>query len=299
MHTIRVGSFTPSVLLEVARRSGALDRAGLEVIESAVPSSPAQFRSLADGELDLAITNPDNVIAYRYIADNPLGTRLDALVVAALDRGLGLTLCARPGLDGIAALERPVLGVDAATSGFGLLAYALLENRGFARDRLRIEQLGSTPLRARALLAGECDVTMLNAGNELTAVARGATIVGGVEELGPYLGTVLVRMASSPADAGDELAACLLGVAARIARRELDPEVTAAAETVLGLDPELARAHLEVLVGSTHGLVPDGRVDAESIENGLELRARLLPDPGLADARSRWPEMLAGAAAGA
>src|SRR5262249_25481617 len=49
---IRVGTFTPSVLLRVARRGGWLRRAGVEVAETPVRSSPEQFAALLDGALD-------------------------------------------------------------------------------------------------------------------------------------------------------------------------------------------------------------------------------------------------------
>jgi hypothetical protein len=38
--SLTLGSFTPSVLLRVARGTGALADAGLEVTETPVPSSP-------------------------------------------------------------------------------------------------------------------------------------------------------------------------------------------------------------------------------------------------------------------
>src|SRR4051795_3944726 len=61
-----VGAFSPSVVLRVSRRLGLLDERGLEVTENPVTSSPAQFRALIDGDLDAALTSPDNVIAYRF-----------------------------------------------------------------------------------------------------------------------------------------------------------------------------------------------------------------------------------------
>jgi ABC-type nitrate/sulfonate/bicarbonate transport system substrate-binding protein len=94
-----LGAFTPSVLLSVARRTGRLAGQGLEVEEVPVGSSPAQFRSLLDGELDVAFTSPDNVLAYRFDPTNPLRTLADVRIVATVDRGLGLALYGRPGLD--------------------------------------------------------------------------------------------------------------------------------------------------------------------------------------------------------
>ena len=64
-----VGSFTPSVVLDLARSTGALADAGLAVDEVAVTSSPGQFRSLLADELHVGLTSPD---ARAYIASaNP------------------------------------------------------------------------------------------------------------------------------------------------------------------------------------------------------------------------------------
>ena len=52
METIVAGSFTPSVLLDVAASTGRLEAHGLAVTEVPVKSSAGQFRSLLDGDLD-------------------------------------------------------------------------------------------------------------------------------------------------------------------------------------------------------------------------------------------------------
>src|SRR5512133_1939743 len=168
--SLTLGSFTPSVLLRVARRTGALAEAGLEVTETAVPSSPGQFAALLDGSLDVVLTSPDNVLAYRYSPTNPLGRTADARIVSAVDRGLGLALYA--GSDA-QTLRGGRFAVDVPGSGFAFAMYALAESVGLGRDDYEVVALGSTPKRLQALLRGECAATMLNAGNELHAEAAG------------------------------------------------------------------------------------------------------------------------------
>lgn len=289
--TVRIGTFTNPVVLEVARAIGALESAGLVVESAPVPSSPSQFRSLAAGEFDAIFTNPDNALAYRFVPDNPLGTLLDIEVTAAIDRGLGLTLCSAPGVELLGPGAR--LGVDAATSGFALLGYALLERVGLSVGDIAIETAGTTPARAAALLAGSCDVTMLNAGNELHALDRGCTALGSVADIGPYLGTVIVRRSSGDPGPTDELARVLTQVAASIVHGELADEALAATSTALGLSPALAHQHLAVLRDPVHGLVADGQVDAASIETALDVRERYLPSAALDTARAEWRGMLA------
>ena len=201
---VELGSFTPSVVLEVARRTGALAAAGLEVFERPVPSSPAQFRSLIDDELHVGLTNPDNVLAYRFDPQNPLGELVDARILAGIDRGLGLGVWARPGAT-LDDLRGAVVGVDVPGSGFALALFTLLERRGLGRDDYEVVKLGSTPQRLQALLDGGCAATMLGAGNELAAEAAGCTLVASVrDELSPYLATVvcvcLLYTSPSPRD---------------------------------------------------------------------------------------------------
>ncbi len=273
---VELGSFTPSVVLEVARRTGALAAAGLEVHERPVPSSPAQFRSLIDGELHLALTSPDNVLAYRYDPENPLGEQVDARILIAVDGGLGLGVWARPGL-GVEDLRGARVAVDVPGSGFALALFTLLERHGLGREEYDVVKLGSTPKRLRALLDGECDATVLGAGNELSAGAAGCERLASVgDELAPYLGTVLAVVRDEHLEVGHDLAAVLLDTSARILSGELAGEAAVAAADRLDLDLELARRYVEGLAGRD-GLIADGAVDPAALRTLIGLRQHWLP----------------------
>src|ERR1700737_2212675 len=133
---VRLGVFSPSVLLGVAAAEGTLDRAGLQGEEIPVASSSHQFTLLLAGELDAVLTSPDNVLAYRGSSANPLGRTVDVRILAAVDRGLGLSLFHGPrisglsGLSGLSGVRGGVLGVDVPTSGFAFVAYELLARHG-------------------------------------------------------------------------------------------------------------------------------------------------------------------------
>jgi hypothetical protein len=125
------------------------------------------------------------------------------------------------------------------------------------------------------LLAGECDATMLNAGNELLAEAAGFRAVARVSEVcRPYLGTVLAALDPAPI-AG--LASALTGVAAEIAGGRHDELVVDEAMAALGLGRSLALRYLRRLRTSEEGLVPDGVVDRESLRTLVSLRRRFGP----------------------
>lgn len=274
---LTVGSFTPSVVLAVSRATGLLATAGLDVTETPVASSPEQFRGLLSGELDVALTSPDNVVAYRFVADNPLATTADARIVSAVDRGLGLGLYGRPGLSA-AGLRGARVGVDVPTSGFALALYALTEHLGVGRADYELVTLGSTPRRLRALLDGTCDATMLNAGNELVAEDRGATRLAGVTEAcGPYLGTVVAVVGESRLPAARLLGRVLSEASRQIVGGEAADVAVQQAARLLNLSPALAERYVARLSSADQGLVLDGRPTLEGLRTVVDLRRRYLP----------------------
>ena len=298
---LRIGTFTPSLVIDLARSTGRLDRAGLEVTETPVPSSPAQFRSLESGEFDVVMTSPDNVLAYRFLNANPLGRKLPVEILAGIDRGLGLSLCLAPSVTTVVDVRGRVVGVDVPQSGFAFVAFALLERGGLSAADYAVESLGSTPRRAAALTNGTCAATVLNAGNELRAGASGCRVVSTVADIGPYLGTV---MAALPVDdttidgPRKRLAEVVIDTAHDIVSGRLRQEVLEAAGRLLGLGGREAAAHHQCLLDRTHGLITDGRVDEASIDTLIDLRRRYRPSPDLAAVESAWPMMLTAAASG-
>jgi len=274
---VDVGTFSPPVVLDLAASSGLLDAAGLEVTEHPVRSSPAQFRSLVAGDLQVALTSPDNVLAYRFNPQNPLGELLDARIVGAVDRALGLGLYGRPGSTAD-DLRGARVGVDVPHSGFALALYALAERLGVRREEYELVTLGSTPKRLHALLAGECDATMLNAGNELLAEAAGCVRLAGVtDHFTPYLGTVVAVVGDRHLDTARRLLRALSETCAEILNGSLEAEAAAAAQRRLRLDPPLARRYVDRLRSPDDGVIADGVVDRASLETLVRLRSEYLP----------------------
>lgn len=279
---LTVGTFSPSVLLRVAQRTGVLSRHGLDVREEPVPSSPAQFRALGEGRLDAALTSPDNVVAYRFLPGNPLGGTRDVRIVQAVDRGMGLALYATPGTRSVAELRGAVLGVDVTVSGFAFALFEILGRAGLQRDEdYTVVELGSTPQRLQALLDGRCGATMLNAGNDLRADDEGLPRLADVTEVAaPYLGTVLA-VQGEPTPAVRALAEALRDTADDVLAGPSRQAAVAEAEGT-GLSRRLAERYLERLLDPQRGLVAGGRVDAASLAAVIGLRRRNLSAPGAA-----------------
>jgi ABC-type nitrate/sulfonate/bicarbonate transport system substrate-binding protein len=278
MDALVVGSFTPSVVLDLAASTGRLAAVGLDVTEMLVASSPGQFSSLLDGGLDVALTSPDNVLAYRFSNHNPLGKLLDTRIIGAIDRGMGLGLYGRPGL-APSDLRGARIGVDVPTSGFALVLYALASHLGVERQDYELAALGSTPKRLEALLTGQCDATMLNAGNELVAEAAGCVRLAGVtDRFAPYLGTVVAVVGEEHLDAARRLTQAMSATCDAVVSGSLDTEAAEAAQRRLGLDHDLALRFVERLRDPDHGLVTDGVVDSASLATLVRLRSAWLPE---------------------
>jgi ABC-type nitrate/sulfonate/bicarbonate transport system substrate-binding protein len=279
VHRLVAGTFSPSVLLDIARVTGRLAEVGLEVDEVPVASSPGQFRSLVDGEIDVAFTSPDNVLAYRFSPGNPLGGVLDVGIVNGIDRGLGLALYARPGFERPERLRGARVGVDVPVSGFALAMYALTESLGVHRGEYELLTLGSTPRRLTALLAGDCDLTMLNAGNELVAEEAGCVRLAAVAEVcGPYLGTVTAVAGPKRLAEARALGSALAATIADVRSGEVDEVAIGQAATRLDISSGVARRYVDRLRDDREGLLPDAAVDPAALETVAGLRRRFLPD---------------------
>jgi ABC-type nitrate/sulfonate/bicarbonate transport system substrate-binding protein len=239
---------------------------------------------LEHGEFDLVLTSPDNVLAYHFLSGNPLGRNIPIEILSAIDRGLGLSLCLAPTIADVGQLRGEVVGVDVKRSGFAFVAYALLERVGLGPGDYVVEELGSTPRRARALIDHECSATILNAGNELRAQGRGCTIVNTASELGPYLGTVIAALASGD-DAQRELqqrfTAVMRATMVDIIDGKRHDATLRAAMSLLDLSEHEAGVHYQRLLDRATGLIPEGCVDRASIETLVTLRQKYLPAPEL------------------
>lgn len=279
VHRLVAGTFSPSVLLDVARATGRLTDAGLKVDEVPVASSPGQFASLVDGAIDVAFTSPDNVLAYRFSPGNPLGGVLDVGIVDGIDRGLGLALYARPGFERPEQLRGARVGVDVPVSGFALAMYALTASLGVQRGEYELLPLGSTPRRLAALLAGDCDLTMLNAGNELVAEEAGCVRLAAVADVcAPYLGTVTAVAGTRRLAEARALGTALAATIADLRSGAVDDVAVTLAVDRLDVSPQVARRYVDRLRDDREGLLPEAAVDPAALETVAALRRRFLPD---------------------
>lgn len=275
--TIRLGYFSASVVTALARR-GPFASHGLAVSAEAVPSSTEQFRRLRSGAYDLVLTSPDNVLNYRVNRSNPLGELMDVRILAGVDLGLGLSLMSSGQFKTIAGLRGKRIGVDVPSSGFAGALFDILAGASLRAGDYEVLSLGSTPGRAAALLAGECEATLLNAGHDVIAEHAGARRLARVSAaLGRYPGSVLAARADVLADRPAMLNR-FVNAWAEARRTALDPRqrkfVEAELARGLAIPAPVAAEAYRTLVDPAEGLIADGRFTAEDWTLLVDLRAR-------------------------
>lgn len=275
MNTVRVGYFTTSPVLAVGDALGLFAEHDLTVEAEAVASSPAQFRCLRDGTYDLVLTSPDNVLAYRLGTGNPLGVRMDVRIVRAVDGGLGLCLIGSAGTHTVDDLRGRVIAVDVPESGFAFALYELLAYQGLHRGvDYQVAAMGATPRRAVALREGRCAATLLNGGLAITAVDAGLPNLGRVSDvINPYLGTVLAATGGW-LEANPDVYRRFAIAWQRSVKAVLADDADELLTDVFKITPAQLPALKAVLHSPTEGLVADGLVDENALDNVSRLRDR-------------------------
>jgi ABC-type nitrate/sulfonate/bicarbonate transport system substrate-binding protein len=275
---LTLGLFSTSLVARAARDGGHFAAQGLEIAEVPVTSSLDQFGALLAGTYDLVLTSPDNVLAYRFDAGNPLGATHDVRVLAAVDRGLGLSLVGAPGVRTYDEVRGQTVAVDIPGSGFAFTLYHLLATAGLRRDiDYRVEPAGTTPRRAEALLSGRFAATMLGAGHDVAAVRAGChRIARAAALIRPYLGTVLAGFGpwiDGHGDVIDRFLTAWLAAAAEVidpARRAATLRAIADHLRLTGAD---AADFYRVVVSPDEGVSADGSVDHAALAAIARLRA--------------------------
>jgi ABC-type nitrate/sulfonate/bicarbonate transport system substrate-binding protein len=274
---LRLGLFSPSLPHLVAIREGYYEERGVTVEQQRIPSSAALFRALRDGDLDVALTSPDNIPNFRLnkAGDGPV----DARIIAAVDQAGSISLMGRPGIDAPGQVRLGTVGVDARKSGFAFLLYELLNSLGLAPDiDYRVLEAGGTPSRFEALLAGSFEATILNAGFDVRAqVEGGSLLIPTVDVIPDYLSTVLAARGEYLNQAPDPVSRFVSGFRQAM-NYCLDParraDCTDLVVSEWRVNPDVAARMVDVAADPRTGLVPDAVISPAQLEVVLELRKR-------------------------
>jgi ABC-type nitrate/sulfonate/bicarbonate transport system substrate-binding protein len=174
--TIRQTVFVMPTALGVAERAGLMG--DLEVTTTFTQSSRDQESLLASGGADLAITAMDNIVAW-----NERGG--DFSVLGQIERTTPLTLFARVPISHIRDLAAARVAVDASDSGFAIPLRALLQRNEVTIPNEAWLPLGGVRQRFEALLAGNCDATLLGPPFDVFAEKSGLIPLVEIQKIWP------------------------------------------------------------------------------------------------------------------
>jgi ABC-type nitrate/sulfonate/bicarbonate transport system substrate-binding protein len=274
---VRLGLFSPSLPHLVAVREGYYEERGVTVEQQRIPSSGGLLRVLRDGDLDVALTSPDNIANFRL---NKTGAgHLDARVIAAVDQAGSISLVGRPGVDAPGQVRGGTVAVDARNSGFAFLLYELLQSLDLAPGiDYRVLEAGGTPSRFEALLAGGFEATILNAGFDVRAQAQGGSLLIRTADVIPdYLSTVLAARGEYLDQAPGPVSRFVSGFRQAM-NYCLDParhaDCTALVTSEWQVDPLVAARMVDAAADTRTGLVADAVIKPAQLEAVLELRKR-------------------------
>jgi ABC-type nitrate/sulfonate/bicarbonate transport system substrate-binding protein len=139
----------------VAQEQDLFVRRGVDVDVVRTPGSVPQWRSLAHGEADAAITLMDNVIAYREgQGEAPLDVP-DAVAVMGFDTRVMPSLVTSPSITTYDDLRGETLAVDAVKTGNALVLMGMLDRAGLAPGDYAFARAGGVAQRFDAMLRGE------------------------------------------------------------------------------------------------------------------------------------------------
>ncbi len=156
--TLRLISFGRLSTVTLGRARGLFAERGLDVENTATPSSTEQMRGVGEGRWDIASTAFDNVLAW--------SGRESAEFVAVAHAGgeVQLPLYVRSEIGGWEALRGRKLAVDAVDTAFGLVLRLILLDHGLDLDRGDYELVpeGATGSRFESMQRGDTVGAILN-----------------------------------------------------------------------------------------------------------------------------------------
>jgi ABC-type nitrate/sulfonate/bicarbonate transport system substrate-binding protein len=259
---LHLSAFSPDPPTVLARASGALDQAGLDVELTITGSSTEQMQGLSDGTYDLVSTGFDNVLAWSGRAE------AEIIAVAQTDNVIQLPIIAVPEIHDWSDLRGKPLAVDAADTAFALVLRRVLETHGLELDRdYSFVAMGATAARFQALQERRGFAAILNPPFDTQALAAGMVPFGDQRQVLPdYPGGVLaVRRDWAQANA-DDLVAFLRAWVRAGQMASADPGAAAAEyASAANLPPAVARARLPAAFN-------DGALQPAGLQTVLDLR---------------------------
>jgi ABC-type nitrate/sulfonate/bicarbonate transport system substrate-binding protein len=262
-----------------AQDAGLFERHGLAVEVTETPGSLFQITNLYDGKFDVAMTPFDNLVAYQEGQGETILPGQPDLFAFMGGLSNGLRLIADPKIKTIPQLKGQTVGIDAATSGYALIMYDLLERQGVPFGSYTLQKAGGTTFRVQALEAGKIAATMVSSPQEIGPEEKGFTRLGDVlTTVGTYQASCGVARRSWAAANPDKLKAYIAAYMDADAWLRDPANHEAALATYLkhvrGSTHESAEKALKIMLSPNEGFQPRAAFDPKGAETVLAVRTK-------------------------
>jgi ABC-type nitrate/sulfonate/bicarbonate transport system substrate-binding protein len=261
-----------------AQDRGFFARHGVAVKQTFTPNSVFQIENLVAGKFDIATTAFDNVVAYQEgQGEVELKTQPDLFAFMGGYAG-GLRLDVLPDVRSYADLKGKPVGVDAATTGFAFILYKLLAMNGVTMDQYKVERLGGTPNRVKALMEGKIAATMVSSPSEVLPESKGFHRLGDTTStFGAYQTSVGATRRSWAKENGERLTRFIRAYVEAIDwlyRPENKEEALRIyVEHQANLTREIAAKSYEVMLSGKEGFQKKAKLDLKGARTVLALRS--------------------------
>jgi ABC-type nitrate/sulfonate/bicarbonate transport system substrate-binding protein len=163
---IKIGLFNQDAAIIAANQKGFLKQENIRIEIDTVTDSPTLLRNLISGKYDLILNNADNVIAWAEgQGEDP--QKNDFVIFLGGSQGVDQKLVVAPGINDYQDLKGKVLAADAVTTGYAVVAMAILKKHGLEWKRdYEVKSFGNTTARADAMSRGEAVGAMMSMADE-------------------------------------------------------------------------------------------------------------------------------------
>jgi ABC-type nitrate/sulfonate/bicarbonate transport system substrate-binding protein len=271
---VKVGLFSRDAVF-AADRKGFLKQENIRLEIDMVTDSPALFRNLISGRYDVVFTNADNVIAWAEgQGEDP--QKNDFVIFLGGSQGVDQKLVVAPGINDYQDLKGKILAADAVTTGYAVVAMAILKKHGLVWKRdYELKSFGNTTARADAMSRGEAAGAMMSLSSE-EIQKRGFKVLAETKDHVKNYARGLGATRRTWADANEDLLVRFTRAMIRATDWLQDGKNKDEVIQLLLGETKNNKARAEAMYASALspilGLTPRSRIDLEGIRTVIELR---------------------------
>ena len=272
---IKIGLFNRDAAIIAAVEKGFLKQKNIDVEINTVTDSPTLLRNLIKGNYDLILNNADNVIAWAEgQGEDP--QKNDFVIFLGGSQGVDQKLVVTAAINNYQDLKGKVLAADAVTTGYAVVAMAILKKNGLEWKRdYTVTSFGNTGARADAMSRGDAVAAMMSMAEE-DIKKRGFKVLTEAKDHVKNYARGLGATRREWANKNEDLVVRFNRAMIRATDWLQDPKNKDEAVQMLLVENKGNKNRAEAMYNNTlsptMGLTPRSRIDMAGIRTVIELR---------------------------